>query len=634
MAYAPIAYISPQYDSEEYANWWLKAYVANTTTPKLMALEKTASNTVAKLQLNSDGFLITIGNEIVIPYIEGDYDLWLFPTESEADDNDTSNAIQLADDIRSDSSTEGGIVYVETVNDLLNFDDITEGLVVRCGERDDALFKAIPFAGTDNGYNILPTAGGAFSFVLELGNNVFDVKKYGAKGDSTTDDTAAIQTCINNITQGGTLYFPAGKYKLTDEIAVPAVGGITVKGDGGVDFTAGSPPPSGSGSFLFQTTNNKAIFTVPPGASYTTFEDISLSPLLVPTSTADLNGKIGVKIVGATPNVIWSLQFNRVFFYNLEFGVQCIDTAALTAPNNYSVAPVSFNQCTFNYPLNGVYLDSTNADYWVFHECFFFVPTGGNGAFLKRFGIVHFTDCSSGAASVSSNTFVNVEGAEIVGGNAGVEKLLFTNCQTETLTQFLNIQANTLSFSLPFVIEARNCIMELGCDIFLGSDCHFISRNNRYSNASIFINDVAARLSSYEDDFEGTSDISFLAGAPATSFVNLVHGVSPSPTYKNQSYLDAVLLKDRATTSVPNATATTIYVIPAEAAFYDIYVYIANGASIYDSVATVVHNGTNATIKNIDNGTGMSITLSGLAIQANQNSGTTQDVEIAVFRKR
>lgn len=51
---------------------------------------------------------------------------------------------------------------------------------------------------------------------------VLNVKDYGAQGDGTTDDTAAIQTALN---KGGTIYFPPGRYKTTAKLSalVPAL---------------------------------------------------------------------------------------------------------------------------------------------------------------------------------------------------------------------------------------------------------------------------------------------------------------------------------------------------------------------------------------------------------------------------
>ena len=45
-----------------------------------------------------------------------------------------------------------------------------------------------------------------------------DVKAYGAKGDGTTDDTAAIQAAINALVGGGTVFLPPGDFKVTSTL--------------------------------------------------------------------------------------------------------------------------------------------------------------------------------------------------------------------------------------------------------------------------------------------------------------------------------------------------------------------------------------------------------------------------------
>jgi hypothetical protein len=56
------------------------------------------------------------------------------------------------------------------------------------------------------------------------------VKDYGATGNGVTDDTAAIQAAINSLTNGGTVFFPAGTYMITS-IALP-YDGIALLGAG------------------------------------------------------------------------------------------------------------------------------------------------------------------------------------------------------------------------------------------------------------------------------------------------------------------------------------------------------------------------------------------------------------------
>jgi hypothetical protein len=56
-------------------------------------------------------------------------------------------------------------------------------------------------------------------------DNEVSVKLFGAKGDGSTDDTTAIQAALNyvvaNYTNGGTLYFPEGKYIVGGAVQSP-----------------------------------------------------------------------------------------------------------------------------------------------------------------------------------------------------------------------------------------------------------------------------------------------------------------------------------------------------------------------------------------------------------------------------
>lgn len=63
---------------------------------------------------------------------------------------------------------------------------------------------------------------------------VVNVKDYGALGDGVNDDTSAIQAAIDEaLTKKGTVYLPAGTYKVTSQLEVDGGGFITIKGAGG-----------------------------------------------------------------------------------------------------------------------------------------------------------------------------------------------------------------------------------------------------------------------------------------------------------------------------------------------------------------------------------------------------------------
>jgi len=54
----------------------------------------------------------------------------------------------------------------------------------------------------------------------------YSVRDYGAKGDNSTDDTAAIQATINTArTTGGTVYFPRGVYVISSSLTYSAIAG-------------------------------------------------------------------------------------------------------------------------------------------------------------------------------------------------------------------------------------------------------------------------------------------------------------------------------------------------------------------------------------------------------------------------
>jgi lysophospholipase L1-like esterase len=97
MAYGSVTGIAPQY--EDYPNHWLKFYDQGTTTPISMATDSTGNTLIARAELDQQGFIVTAGDARFIPFIDQAYDAWLFPTSADADNNDTANAIRLADNL-------------------------------------------------------------------------------------------------------------------------------------------------------------------------------------------------------------------------------------------------------------------------------------------------------------------------------------------------------------------------------------------------------------------------------------------------------------------------------------------------------------------------------------------------------
>jgi len=84
-----------------------------------------------------------------------------------------------------------------------------------------------------------------------------DVRNHGARGDASTDDTAAFQSALDAVYKagGGTVYAPPGRYLFRAELNIP--GGVTLRGS----FTCvpshnglrdkGQPKPGDDGTALF-----------------------------------------------------------------------------------------------------------------------------------------------------------------------------------------------------------------------------------------------------------------------------------------------------------------------------------------------------------------------------------------------
>jgi len=105
------------------------------------------------------------------------------------------------------------------------------------GAKADALAEMEAQKGSANGIATLDSSGKVPSSQLPAlsgdssgGTHWLNVKNnpYGAKGDGATDDTAAIQTAIDEAGYGGVVYFPQGIYKVSYPLDLPR--GVTLMG--------------------------------------------------------------------------------------------------------------------------------------------------------------------------------------------------------------------------------------------------------------------------------------------------------------------------------------------------------------------------------------------------------------------
>lgn len=151
-----------------------------------------------------------------------------------------------------------------------------------------------------------------------------NVKQFGATGDGSTDDTAAINAALASLQlpsyeRGGVLYFPAGHYRCSSTIAVTswsapgesgsALHNIIVRGDGpGCTILDFSLAPDGTSGISF---NHGAHFGV---------EDIEISGKLPSGSSAGSGS--GIVIADSSGNSsLFALRNLRIQFFGRN-GIQ------------------------------------------------------------------------------------------------------------------------------------------------------------------------------------------------------------------------------------------------------------------------------------------------------------------------
>lgn len=212
MAYSPISAVPIQYskaDGTPANGYYLKFYLANSSTPISMQTDASGATSIAKAKLNESGYTISNPNDentVFIPHLSTTYSAYRFVLYASAADADANNvtsglpniqsvAINQADDLRADLAASSG-------SSLIGY--------------------------TQSG------TGSVSLTVQDVLRESFSVKRFGAVGNGTTDDTDAIQDAINASLVASVGYkmvwFPAGIYKISRPLLLPA--NYRLEGDG------------------------------------------------------------------------------------------------------------------------------------------------------------------------------------------------------------------------------------------------------------------------------------------------------------------------------------------------------------------------------------------------------------------
>ena len=183
-----------------------------------------------------------------------------------------------------------------------------------------------------------------------------NVKDFGARGDGTTDDTAAIQAAINTVglAGGGTILFPAGYYRITDTLFI-RYSSITLKGDseGSAQIVAGADF-IGTGGSIPDTMLQVNDHTASGKLFHIGLQDLTLNSIYLTGGTPNSNPAVKCLFHA---NWVHYMNIERCVFYGASTGSDGIG-ALLTAvgpafSEEFSMLN-SFTDCEFTYNYNGM----------------------------------------------------------------------------------------------------------------------------------------------------------------------------------------------------------------------------------------------------------------------------------------
>lgn len=193
-----------------------------------------------------------------------------------------------------------------------------------------------------------------FLFGAQSTPGVYNVRTYGATGDGSTDDTAAIQAAINamyaSATKGGVVFFPAGTYKVSDSGSGNAI--ILANSNPGSANTSGIITGSGRiASIIVGTLPNGFIFYQADGTNGP--EEISNLGIANSSSTIgsgallinNTRGRIVGNAFQGMANLVMPSNIYNAKIENCDFGPVIDGTTGATGTFGFAGAACNISAC-------------------------------------------------------------------------------------------------------------------------------------------------------------------------------------------------------------------------------------------------------------------------------------------------
>jgi len=263
-------------------------------------------------------------------------------------------------------------------------------------------------------------------------NEVFNVKKYGAKGDGVTDDTTAIVATVEAAQGGGIVFFPPGTYLISNTIFI-LHSNISLIGSG-----------PGASSIKAKA-GSEAIAMIVIGDGVTTCAHCSVANLHI-TSENQKTANQAIKLIKTFKTWLYNLriewQYNSIFAFNST--QTWLRDSDIRDTKNDAIIWENELESGYDFYINNVVADNPdvvnagnginwlggenfviqNCDFLNFNVGFHIHPATGRHT---RFGF--FVNSEFDFAKDNNIRITNFDGGDIIGLN-------FTNSWSGTATNY------------------------------------------------------------------------------------------------------------------------------------------------------------------------------------------------------
>jgi len=174
---------------------------------------------------------------------------------------------------------------------------------------------------------------------------IYNVKTYGATGNGTTDDSAAIQAALTAVATniGGVVYLPAGTYKVATSLTVKSY--TTIRGEKVTSSQANAGTIIDASSIIGSV--NFKLFTSGANAWRIAFEDLKIN--LAAGANVTSQGTVGIGIIGVslgtssswtTLKNVYCSGGNGCFLFNASYNT-LIEDCQVSSGSNFGVAIIN-----------------------------------------------------------------------------------------------------------------------------------------------------------------------------------------------------------------------------------------------------------------------------------------------------